>query len=367
MGVKGLWQVLDSEGILDDCQIELSSLRGKILAVDVSIWLYQFVKSVPAGKDSSALSPFVIGGLFQRVCKLLHYGIKPIFVFDGSAPTLKKETVAARQEFRKKGDMDFSKLARKILKNKLKLMALEEISGSKDNDFIEKVSDKKQIKVEKAPPIDFLTFLESPQGSEEEDDEAGYNEMLNEEDYDDLDTSSLEFKKLPFEIQEQILLVSRKRTIDSAQLSEITPNFNSPESPKKGDSALDFSKAQVEALIKRRKLMDELEVLRGNSVKKGADATVFSHGKIASSSDKKYIFAKNAQAGWSLSLINSKDEEVKYQDDVTSFAKPEVKKESTISDIDDDNEFMSIMFGDSSQKPEIPNIKKMSELPVQLS
>ena len=50
MGVKGLWQILESEGVLENCEVELTSLKGKVLAVDVSIWLYQFVKSVPAGK-----------------------------------------------------------------------------------------------------------------------------------------------------------------------------------------------------------------------------------------------------------------------------------------------------------------------------
>jgi DNA excision repair protein ERCC-5 len=31
--------------------------------------------------------------LFQRICKLLYYGIKPIFVFDGGVPELKKKTM----------------------------------------------------------------------------------------------------------------------------------------------------------------------------------------------------------------------------------------------------------------------------------
>ena len=31
--------------------------------------------------------------LFNRVCKLLHYRIKPVFVFDGATPALKKQTL----------------------------------------------------------------------------------------------------------------------------------------------------------------------------------------------------------------------------------------------------------------------------------
>ena len=31
--------------------------------------------------------------LFNRICKLLYYHIKPVFVFDGATPTLKKMTL----------------------------------------------------------------------------------------------------------------------------------------------------------------------------------------------------------------------------------------------------------------------------------
>jgi 5'-3' exonuclease len=362
MGVKGLWQILEAEGVLDACEVDFLSLKGNILAIDVSIWLYQFVKSVPSNKDA-ALSPLVIGGLFQRVCKLLHFGIKPIFVFDGTAPALKKENIASRQELRRKGDTDYSKLAKRILKNKLKLMALENISEAKD--LVNKISDNApKFSEVKAPPIDFLAILESPDGSEEEEgiqfDDEIYDYGIN------INTSSLEFKKLPYDIQEQILLESRKRTIDSYQIAELSSEFNSPESPKKGDSALNFSKAQVDALIKRRKLMDELEVLRGNSTSKNSnDTKVISYGKIASSSEKKYIFAKNAQAGWTLSWTESNIEN--ESEEVTSFKNAEKeKKEASISDIDDDNEFMKMMFGASQEDDHpIPTAKKEIIAPIE--
>lgn len=32
-------------------------------------------------------------GLFHRICKLLYYKIKPVFVFDGGVPMLKKDTI----------------------------------------------------------------------------------------------------------------------------------------------------------------------------------------------------------------------------------------------------------------------------------
>jgi DNA excision repair protein ERCC-5 len=35
-------------------------------------------------------------GFFRRICKLLHNNVKPIFVFDGATPTLKRRTVVSR-------------------------------------------------------------------------------------------------------------------------------------------------------------------------------------------------------------------------------------------------------------------------------
>jgi DNA excision repair protein ERCC-5 len=37
--------------------------------------------------------------LFTRLCKLLFYRIKPIFVFDGGAPILKKKTLVTKYLF----------------------------------------------------------------------------------------------------------------------------------------------------------------------------------------------------------------------------------------------------------------------------
>ena len=72
----------------------MESLDGKVLAVDASILLNQAIKGM---KDQPNAHLHV---LFLRICKLLMYRIKPIFVFDGSVPILKRQTIAARQKRR---------------------------------------------------------------------------------------------------------------------------------------------------------------------------------------------------------------------------------------------------------------------------
>ena len=44
-------------------------------------------------KDGRPLVNAHILGFLRRICKLLFYGIKPVFVFDGGAPVLKKATI----------------------------------------------------------------------------------------------------------------------------------------------------------------------------------------------------------------------------------------------------------------------------------
>lgn len=72
----------------------MESLEGKAFAVDASILINQAIKGMK-GQPNAHLHV-----LFLRVCKLLTYKIKPIFVFDGAAPILKRQTLAARQKRR---------------------------------------------------------------------------------------------------------------------------------------------------------------------------------------------------------------------------------------------------------------------------
>lgn len=82
MGVHGLWRLLDSFGTV----IQPDSLKGKRVAVDASIWIAQFRARVAPGED---VEHKVLEGFLARILKLLFYGIKPVFVFDGHASAAK--------------------------------------------------------------------------------------------------------------------------------------------------------------------------------------------------------------------------------------------------------------------------------------
>ncbi len=65
-----------------------------LISTDVSIWLNQAVKGMRDSRGDPLPHAHLVV-LFNRVCKLLHYKIKPVFVFDGATPSLKRQTLVA--------------------------------------------------------------------------------------------------------------------------------------------------------------------------------------------------------------------------------------------------------------------------------
>ena len=93
MGIHNFWAVVESSGRT----ISIETLRGKRLAVDISIWLNQIVRASRT-KTGDVVPNAHIYIVILRLCKLLYYGIKPVIIFDGDAPALKKITLKRRRE-----------------------------------------------------------------------------------------------------------------------------------------------------------------------------------------------------------------------------------------------------------------------------
>jgi DNA excision repair protein ERCC-5 len=116
-------------------------MEGKVMAIDSSIWIYQF-QATMRDKDGKALTNAHVLGFLRRISKLLFYGIKPVFVFDGGAPVLKRSTLVCshprsvacsnfpRQNERRKkksgAAVSHAKLAEKLLAAQLRREAINQ-------------------------------------------------------------------------------------------------------------------------------------------------------------------------------------------------------------------------------------------------
>jgi len=68
------------------------SLKLTYAQTDASIWLNQFLKAMRDSEGNMLRNAHLLG-FFKRICKLLFYKIKPVFVFDGMAPAIKQKTL----------------------------------------------------------------------------------------------------------------------------------------------------------------------------------------------------------------------------------------------------------------------------------
>lgn len=134
MGVTGLWKLLDGTGT----PVTIESLEGEVLAVDVSIWMNMAIKGM-RNSDGCVTGNAHLISLFNRICKLLYFGVKPVFVFDGSTPALKTRVLGDRRMQRKLNSEKGRNAAEMLLKNSLKRHLYEQVQiGNKKNKIQEK-------------------------------------------------------------------------------------------------------------------------------------------------------------------------------------------------------------------------------------
>ena len=267
--------------------IPLESLENKVLAVgkqslnsfrfrncidsclflDVSIWLNQAVKGYRDRTGNAVINAHLLG-LFNRICKLLFYKIKPVFVFDGKAPDLKKETLH-RRRIRKGDASKKSRLASaKILDNYVRRQAvaaqlkrqthavnqiLEQGQEGLSQILKERTAKKGEKDLFDLPPLpkeaeDVLDESES----DDSDEEALHNEVLrqlNVADINEMNVKSEEFLALPKETQYEMLteLTERRKQSSWGRMHEM---------PK---DQTGFSGFQMDRLLKRSQVQKKLD------------------------------------------------------------------------------------------------------------
>ena len=118
MGVN-IREIIPPEAVQE---IDLAALRYKVVAIDAYNALYQFLAAIrqPDGTplmDRQGRVTSHLSGLFYRTINLAENGIKPVYVFDGKPPEMKKieierrrrvksEAVKKYEEAVKRGDME---------------------------------------------------------------------------------------------------------------------------------------------------------------------------------------------------------------------------------------------------------------------
>lgn len=114
MGIKQLFKFL-SENANRSIKVQtMENYTGRVLAVDASMCLYQFVVAIRLGAENQHANLMNdagevtshIGGFLNRTLRMLEAGIKPVYVFDGKPPEFKSAELQERKEKREKAEAE---------------------------------------------------------------------------------------------------------------------------------------------------------------------------------------------------------------------------------------------------------------------
>jgi len=96
---------LSIKELVPSTEIEITDLKGKVIAIDTYNMLYQFITTIrsrdgsPLANNKGDVTSHLVG-LFARTTNFMEKGLKPVFVFDGKAPKLKQEERERRKELK---------------------------------------------------------------------------------------------------------------------------------------------------------------------------------------------------------------------------------------------------------------------------
>lgn len=327
MGVTGLWTVLQP------CArpIKIETLNKRRIAVDASIWIYQFLKAV-RDKEGNALRNSHIVGFFRRICKLLFIGIKPVFVFDGGAPALKRQTISHRKSRREGKRDDAVRTAGKLLAIQMQRAAEDEERKRKEavrhpreeqeeelpenmvyaDEILQTQQERTQNRQFRKKDQYHLPDLGVPMAElgaddprimslEELEDYARQfdrGEDINVYDFSKIDFDGIFFQSLP--------AVDRYNILNAARLrSRLRMGYSKDQLDAMFPDRMAFSKFQIERAMERSNLTQRLMNLNGMN-----DDTTFGANRIAGDKNREYVLVKNegVEGGWALGVVTNKDE-----------------------------------------------------------
>lgn len=302
MGVNSLWDILSPTAR----PVRLEALTRKRLAVDASIWIYQFMKAV-RDSEGNTLPQSHIVGFFRRICKLLYFGIQPVFVFDGGAPALKRKTIQKRRERREGGKLDATETAHRLLAMQVqkKHHDINEETTYLDDLPTQLPGSQKTASGSPKPKKRFnprdeyhLPELKKIRISQEDErliPEEEFKELTLELfdivdgiDINTVDPNSKAFSEFPLPTQYMILSHLRLK-------SRLRMGYSKEQLEDIFDDSMDFSKFQIQQVQKRNFYTQRLMDLSGMGDEGNATR------RIAGEKDRKYALIRTDD-GWTLSL-----------------------------------------------------------------
>ncbi|KAH8258989.1 hypothetical protein KR038_001489 [Drosophila bunnanda] len=261
MGVTGLWKLIEPCGK----PVPVETLEGKILAVDISIWLHQVVKGFQDNKGS-ALSNAHLLGLFHRLCKLLYYRVRPVFIFDGCVPQLKRDTIARRQQQRNKLSNEADRIQALLLQSLAKEKVVQQALGKNAELLLKSPVKRPPPSKAKNDEDDLFKLpelpaaMEAPESDQDLADtsasatsDSSFDETNARHAYNSslqaIDVKSSYFRNLPADVRHEILTDIKETRKQSSwgRLHEL---------PARSD---DFASFQMKRLLKRRAVQESLE------------------------------------------------------------------------------------------------------------
>ena len=135
MGVKGLWKILE----LVSQKKDIKYFSGSYVAVDISIWIINSISNsqnltkIKKGRNNYVYS------LLKKILVLLENNIKPIFVFDGKTPEIKKKEVLRRIDEKNNKEKNAKILAKSVFNKLLDNKPIEKKNDKNEEEFIEEI------------------------------------------------------------------------------------------------------------------------------------------------------------------------------------------------------------------------------------
>jgi DNA excision repair protein ERCC-5 len=372
MGVTGLWTVLEP------CArpVKLETLNKKRLAVDASIWIYQFLKAV-RDKEGNALRNSHVVGFFRRICKLLFFGIKPVFVFDGDAPALKRATIAARKKRREGRREDAVRTAGKLLAMQMQRKAEEEAQKQREQREVKRTAnepeeeplpvdlvyvDELQLRPEERQakkfkkkdqyhlpdldiPLEKLAGANDPRVMSADDLEAYARQFHSGEDISVYDFSKIDFDSHFFA---SLPAADRYNILNAARLrSRLRMGYSKEQLDTMFPDRMAFSRFQIERVAERNDLTQRLMNINGMN---GPEAMFGdgAPGRVASERGREYILVKNdgVEGGWALGVVGG-NKEIGQRNkpidvDELDAARQRADLEADIKDDEEDDDFEDV-------------------------